>query len=149
MVDKIEIHNTCLERLQSQIDELKSAIDKVHESVINEQNSTAGNKFETARAMGQEELDRLNRQLNNANVQMNMLSQIDPTIKCTSAQMGAIIKTTRKTLYLSIGLGKILLDKKPVFAISSISPIGKNIMGKEVGDKATFAGKNETITEIY
>ncbi len=121
----------------------------MHESVINEQNSTAGNKFETARAMGQEELDRLNRQLNNANVQMNMLSQIDPTIKCTSAQMGAIIKTTRKTLYLSIGLGKILLDKKPVFAISSISPIGKNIMGKEVGDKATFAGKNETITEIY
>lgn len=148
VMKKSKLHTMCVEILQSQINELQSAIDKVQESVVNEQNSTAGNKFETARAMGQEELDRLNRQMSNAQKQMVILSQINPDLACETAQLGAIIKTTKKQMYLSIGLGRVEVDGETYFSISAISPIGINLMGKKEGEMVEFAGKRESIKEI-
>lgn len=148
MMNKSKIHEACMIKLQGQLDELTAAIAKVQESVVGEQNSTAGNKFETARAMGQEELDRLNRQLNNAIKEMTLLSNISPSKECDSGQLGAYIETTRKKMYLSIGLGKIEIGKEVIFAISSVSPIGQELMGKEAGAKITFAGKSEKIVSV-
>lgn len=148
-MDKSTIYNACLQKLQEQIDELQEAIDKVQESVEGEENSTAGNKFETARAMGQEELDRLNRQMSNSHNQKKILSLIAPNKPCDSAQLGAVIKTNKKMLYFSIGLGKLEVENDIYFAISAVSPIGKTLMGKTVGDSVEFAGKKETIEAIY
>jgi len=78
------------------MDELKSAITKVQESIVNEENSTAGNKFETARAMGQEELDRINRQMSVLVKEYNILSQINLDRPCDSVQLGAVVKTDKK-----------------------------------------------------
>ena len=149
MISKSDIHQACIDKLQGQIDELQSAIDKVHESVIGEENSTAGNKFETARAMGQEELERLNIQLAAHVRDMNTLIQISPTKACNSVQLGALIETTKKKLYMCTALGKIEIGKEIVFAISLGSPIGQSILGKEVGDSAVFAGKSEKIIAIH
>ena len=149
MISKSDIHAACIDKLQSQIDELNSAISKVHESVIGEENSTAGNKFETARAMGQEELERLNIQLATQVKDMNTLLQISATKPCDSAQLGAFIETDKKKLYICVALGKIELDKEVVFAISLGSPIGQSILGKEKGDSIVFAGKSEIITAIH
>jgi transcription elongation GreA/GreB family factor len=148
MIKKSKLHEACMAELEFKLKELQEAIAKVHESVIGEQNSTAGNKFETARAMGQEELDRLNRQLNNSIKEMNILSQIEPDKECKTAQLGALIETDKKKLYLCIGLGKIELDKDIVFAVSSISPIGQALMGKSKGDEVVFAGKTEKIVSV-
>ncbi|MDA8886341.1 hypothetical protein N8368_02290 [Bacteroidia bacterium] len=145
---KSEIQAACMHKLQSQIEELQAAKDKVQESVVGEENSTSGNKFETARAMGQEELDRLNRQMNNFVREMNILSQISPTKPCDTGQLGALIKTDKKTLYLSVALGKVELDKETLYAISTVSPIGQLIMGKGKGDVISFAGKKEKIVSV-
>ena len=107
MINKTELYNQCIEKLQTQIDDLQAAIDKVQESIEGEQSSTAGNKFETARAMGHEELDRLNRQFYNLNQEMNILNQINASIPCESVQLGALVITDKKMLYLSVALGKI------------------------------------------
>ncbi|MBT8327591.1 MAG: hypothetical protein KJP21_07695 [Bacteroidia bacterium] len=149
MISKSDIHQACIDKLQSQIDELTSAIEKVHESVIGEENSTAGNKFETARAMGQEELERLNIQLAAHVKDMNTLIQISATKPCYSVQLGAYIETTKKKLYMCTALGKIEVGKEVIFAVSLGSPIGQVLLGKEKGDSVVFAGKSEKITAIH
>ena len=126
---KSELHAACMAKLQTQLDELQSAIDKVQESIVGEDNSTAGNKFETARAMGQEELDRLNQTMNHAIKEMTLLSHISPDKPCDSVQLGAIVTTDKKIMYMSVGLGKIEMGKDTVFAISRSSPIGLQLMG--------------------
>lgn len=131
------------------MDELKSAIAKVQESIENEDNSTAGNKFETARAMGQEELDRINRQMSICIKEYNILNQINLDRPCDSVQLGALVKTDKKIMYMCVALGKIEINKTPIFAISFVSPIGQMILGKQVGDELTFAGKKEKILEVY
>jgi transcription elongation GreA/GreB family factor len=148
-MDKTTLYNACLQKLQEQIDELQAAIDKVQESVEGEQNSTVGNKFETARAMGQEELDRLNRQMSNAQNQRKILSLIVPNKACDTAQLGAVIQTNKKKLYFSIGLGKLEANGDTYFAISAASPIGKTLMGKTAGDTVEFASTKEKIEAIY
>ncbi len=145
---KVEIHAACVEKQQAKLDELQNAINKVQESIVGEENSTAGNKFETARAMGQEELDRLNLTMNNAIKEMNILRQIDPNKPCGYVQLGALVSTDKKTMYLSVGIGKIEIGKETLFAISTSSPIGQQLMGLEKGGTVSFAGKKETIKNI-
>ena len=145
---KSEIYTACVNKQKSKIEELQSAIDKVQESIVGEENSTAGNKFETARAMGQEELDRLNQTINHAVRDMNILNQIDAEKTCDSVQLGALITTDKKVMYLSIGIGKIELGKETVFAISGSSPIGRQIMGMKKGETIVFAGKKEKIVSV-
>ncbi|MDC3406166.1 GreA/GreB family elongation factor [Bacteroidia bacterium] len=146
---KLDIYKHCSQKLQSQLDELQSAIDKVQESIEGEQSSTAGNKFETARAMGHEELNRLNRQLFNLNHEMTILNQIDASKPCKSVQLGALIETDKKMLYLAIALGKIEISKKLIYAVSVKSPIGQAIIGKMTNDEIIIGNKKERIISIY
>jgi transcription elongation GreA/GreB family factor len=148
MINKTELYNQSIEKLQTQIDDLQAAIDKVQESIEGEQSSTAGNKFETARAMGHEELDRLNRQFYNLNQEMNILNQINASIPCESVQLGALVITDKKMLYLSVALGKIELNNQVVFAVSVKSPIGQAIIGKMPQDKIRIGKNTEKIITI-
>ncbi|MFT7101391.1 MAG: transcription elongation GreA/GreB family factor [Bacteroidia bacterium] len=133
---------------QTKLEELKNARDKVQESIVGEDNSTAGNKFETARAMGQEELDRLNQTMNIAIRELTLLSNISPDKPCDSVQLGALITTDKKMMYLCVGLGKIEIGKDIVFAISTSSPIGQQLMGAEKGTEVVFGGKKEKIISV-
>jgi transcription elongation GreA/GreB family factor len=147
-MNKSEIYAACMLKLDTQLKELQSAIDKVQESIVGEDNSTAGNKFETARAMGQEELDRLNRTLNVAIREMNIMRHIDADRPCDSAQLGALICTSKKNMYMSVGLGKIQIGKETAFAISTSSPIGQQLIGKQAGEMVAFGGKRERIVSV-
>jgi hypothetical protein len=148
-MDKINLYTQCVQKLQEQINDIKDAILKVQESIEGEQGSTAGNKFETARAMGQGELDRLNGQLFKLNLEMNILQQIDAVKPCKSAQLGAIINTEKKSIYLCVGLGKFELNKAIIYAISIQSPLGQAVIGKGVGDEIILGETIEKILSIH
>jgi len=98
-MNKSEIHAACMVKQQTKLAELQNARNKVQESIVGEDNSTAGNKFETARAMGQEELDRLNQTMNIAIRELTLLSNISPDKPCDSVQLGALITTDKKMMY--------------------------------------------------
>lgn len=120
--------------MQTQILELKAAMAKVQESVINEENSTAGNKFETARAMGQEELDRMQKQMTNQINQFALLQKINVDETYSQAQAGALIFTSDKIFFMAIALGRIVVADKNIFVISAGSPLGQALMKKKKGD---------------
>ncbi|MFT7230616.1 MAG: transcription elongation GreA/GreB family factor [Bacteroidia bacterium] len=147
-MNKSEIHAACMVKQQTKLAELQNARNKVQESIVGEDNSTAGNKFETARAMGQEELDRLNQTMNIAIRELTLLSNISPDKPCDSVQLGALITTDKKMMYLCVGLGKIEIGKDIVFAISTSSPIGQQLMGAEKGTEVVFGGKKEKIISV-
>ena len=136
-------------RLQDEkIADLKEAIAKVHESVIGEENSTAGNKFETARAMGQEELDRLNRQLSTALIENTTLSKINGSQPCNAVQLGALVSTDKKNFYVSIPLGEIKIDGKPIYAISFSSPVCQAFRNAQLNDTITIGPSKEKMVAI-
>lgn len=147
-MNKSEIYAACIVKQQTKIEELQNAIDKVQESIIGEDNSTAGNKFETARAMGQEEMDRLNQTMNVAVRDMNILNQIVAEKPCDSVQLGAYIVTDKKEMYMATGIGRLEVGDKNVFVVSPTSPIGQQLMGLEKGGEVAFNGKKEKILSV-
>lgn len=147
-MDKSHIHAACIAKQQIKIYELQNAINKVQESIVGEENSTAGNKFETARAMGQEEMDRLNHTMTIAQRELTVLHHIHPKKTCDTAQLGAVVTTNQKNIYIAVGLGRLVIDDETYFAISSSSPIGKQLMGKGKNSSIAFAGKTEKIISV-
>jgi transcription elongation GreA/GreB family factor len=145
---KTLIKEYCITKLQTQKQELQAAIEKVFDSIVEEDKSTAGNKYETARALGQEELDRLHRQVNSTEQQIALLSQLDANVNHSEIQTGALVKTTDKYIYFAIAIGRIQLDGNNIFVISVNSPMGQKAKGLKKGDFIELASGKEEILEV-
>jgi hypothetical protein len=134
--------------LDKRIETANRDIELAKESRDNETKSTAGDKYETGRAMVQFELEKSNVQLNKAIQLKSELSQINVHEKLNNAIFGSIVITNQGNYFISIGLGKIEVEKQFFFAISLASPLGKELNNKKGGDDISFMGSKIIIAEI-
>ena len=74
---KQKIYQACLRSLDEKISLFESALAELRASVANETKSSAGDKYETARAMLQIEQDNIGRQLNEVRAQKKQLETIN------------------------------------------------------------------------
>ncbi len=114
----------------------------------NQTKSSAGDKFETGRAMMQAEEDRSRLQLLNARDSQRELAQVPYKLPFDAVALGSLTYTTQGNYFISIGLGKIICDGTTYFAISLASPIGQLLLGKKVGETINFRDKKITIQQI-
>lgn len=121
----------------------------VTESANNETKSSAGDKHETSRAMMQLEQEKLTKQLNEAIDQRSELEKIDISKPSAQIAKGTLIQSGKGFLFLSIGLGKIVVDEKTVFAISAQSPLGSKLMGKKENDVVEMNGVKYSIQKLF
>jgi len=134
--------------IENKIDAARLNIQSAKESRDNETKSSVGDKYETGRAMMQIELEKNRVQLNKALNLKNELEQIDPNTKTQRIGFGSMVITNIGSYFISIGIGKLRIEKESIFCISLASPIGKFLHNKKVGDKFVFQGKEIIILEI-
>lgn len=108
------------------------------ESANSETKSSAGDKYETGRAMAQLERDRHAQLLAEAQRMLADLEKINPDITLSVAVPGSLVQTSRGTFFISISAGKLTVEGADYFAVSPASPIGALLLGKRVGDVVTF-----------
>ena len=149
MLLKQNIYSHCLLILNQKIEELNSALATATESANNETKSSAGDKHETARAMMQLEQEKLSYQLKDLQEQKSELEKIDITKPSSQIAKGTLIQSDKGFLFLSIGLGKIVVDDKTVFAISPQSPLGLKLLGKKENDLVEMNGVKYTIEKLF
>ena len=134
--------------LEIKINGLQQQLSDLKESTANETKSTAGDKYETARAMLQIEQDNTRRQLQEAMEQQSIFTAIDITIPSKEIIRGSLVKTNKGYLFLSVALGKIIADGIAVIALSPQSPLGKQLMGLQVNDSTAINSVTYSIEEI-
>lgn len=117
-------------------------------SANEETKSSAGDKYETGRAMMQLELEKNAVQLAEATKLKLTLDQIDPGKKSDVVQLGSLVSTTQGHYYISISAGKFDMKGTTVFAVSAASPVGAKLLGLKKGDNVDFNGKTFLITEV-
>lgn len=137
-----------LQILDDKIDAITLAIESARESRNNDTKSSAGDKYETGRAMMQIEIEKNESQLNKTIYQRKKLSEIDLSKNYSTAKQGSMVETNRETYFISIGLGKIILNEKNYYAISLASPIGQAIKEKKCNDEFQFQGREYIIQNI-
>lgn len=132
------------ERVQMAEDGLKQA----QAAANNETKSSAGDKYETGRAMMHLEKEKLSIQLSEAIKMRKALLLINPAKASIKGELGSIVKTSTANYYLAISAGALHVGAETYFAISPVSPIGQLLIGKEEGDKIEFGGKQSEIIAI-
>ena len=128
---------------------LKFELDSINKEKNNIKKSSAGDKFETSRALMQTEYDKIDNQLLIFKNQLRAIKSISLTDKKNKVGVGSFIKTNKSFYFISIGLGKQIIDNNAINIISLSSPIGKLLNNKKKGDKIVFNYREELIENIY
>ncbi len=145
---KKKVYENLIEKLDLKISTAESAIASAIDSRDNETKSSVGDKYETGRAMMQLEQQKNEVQLAKAITLKKTLKRINIELKKDTGELGAMLNTTNGIFFLSIGLGKIVVEDQTVYAISMASPMGKVLFGKKTGDELIFQGKKIVIQAV-
>ncbi|GLR19954.1 hypothetical protein [Portibacter lacus] len=152
MKSKLQIKDSLFQACKLNIDDRLLTIDKtlksIAESKNNETKSSAGDKFETGRAMMQLEEDKNNRQRYEANQVQQVLLKIDLHKKSEKVVLGSLVSTNKGAYFISVGIGKVRLEDGLFYCVSINSPIGAQLLGKTKGDHFHFNGSEMIILEI-
>ncbi len=127
---KLELHQRCLNYIDSCIDNVQQAINEAIQSGNNETKSSAGDKHETGRALLQLEQEKNTKQLIDLLALKEKLIRIDPRHSATTIGVGSIVITTNGNFYIAIAAGKFEIEGKIYFAISPFSPIAVKLLSK-------------------
>jgi transcription elongation GreA/GreB family factor len=135
---KQKIYKHYLQVIHDKVSILQKVLDDLKESGSNETKSTAGDKHETALAMLQIEQANTRAQLQEVLNQQVILEKINSELSADIVLNGSLIKTNRGYLFVSVALGKALVDDITVIALSPQSPLGQKLMGLKTGESAVM-----------
>lgn len=141
MTLKQKVHQHYLQMVNDNISLLQQDLADLKESGTNETKSTAGDKHETALAMLQIEQANKRGQLEKVIAQKIVVERINPIIVATVVVSGSLVKTDKGYLFLSVALGKTVVEGITLTALSPQSPLGNQLMGLKAGDTTVFNNK--------
>ena len=134
---KQKLLSECLAIVGEKIAGLQASLKGFQDAANEETKSSAGDKYETGRAMMHLEKEKVAHALNEVLKQKKVLDQLDAQTDQV-AELGSVIKTNKGLFYLSVSLGKIKHEGVDVFCLSPVSPLGKMFLGTKKGEQVTF-----------
>lgn len=146
---KKDVHGICVKMLEARISVCRNAIDNAQQASNNEEKSSAGDKFETSRAMNHLEKEMYGKQLQSNLAEFAALQSRDPETLHTSVKAGAFIACKNFDIYIAAGLGKTKINDRIVYLISPEAPLNLLLKAKKEGDRFIFNQTQEEIIEIY
>lgn len=145
---KAEILEKVKEIIEKRMDTSWQAMEAAKNSANEEGKSSAGDKYETARAMGQIDREMNGRMYEQAHQERLILEKINPQITPANVGLGALVKTTMGVFFVAVGAGVVALNGKNIMVISPQAPIGQILMGKVADEAFEFRGKGYKILSI-
>lgn len=141
MTLKQTIYQYCLQVISNNIQALQLNLADLRQSAANETKSSAGDKYETARAMLHIEQENTHRQLTEALAQQTILQNINITAQPSRIALGSLVTTNQGLLFISVALGKLKIDNTTVIALSPQSPLGTQLLGLAAGQSVAINSK--------
>lgn len=145
---KQQLHSRCLTYVEDRIKAAQEAIQIAQQSANEETKSSAGDKYETGRAMAQLEIEKNGVQLAEALRLKQTLEQILADPQTETARVGSLVITNQGNFYISISAGQFTIDNKVYFVISPASPIGQKLLGLHVEQGFLFNKKEFLVLQI-
>jgi transcription elongation GreA/GreB family factor len=140
MLSKVKqlLYDYCCQYVENRIARIGNEIKVQQEAANEETKSSAGDKYETGRAMAQSDIERNVVQLKEAEKLKATLQRIAQVDKAETVISGSLVTTSKGVYYISIGLGAVKIEGKEYFLITPSSPIGKLLMNKRVGEEIVW-----------
>lgn len=146
---KEALYSHCQTYVEMRITIARQAMEGAQESANSESKSSAGDKYETGRAMAQLERDRHATLLADATKQQQELGQIDVQKTYQTVQPGSVVTTSQGNYFIAISAGKIRIEGMDYFAVSPASPIAVVLKNKIAGDVVAFNKLTYQLVAVY
>lgn len=136
--------------MQEREQELNRNWHALMESNQQEGKSSAGDKHETSAAMVHLELEQMAKQRSQFQKQHEELLRFQPEDNASTGivRMGSLVQTHLGWYYLLTSMGKVLMDGQAVFVLSGLSPLGRELLGKKIGEEIPRLGKGCVILSV-
>lgn len=135
--------------IQQRIDNCMAAMQHAQLAANEEEKSSAGDKYETSRAMSHIEKDMYARQLEENKKDMALLLSVNCEVVYDKAVAGAIIDCDEILFFVAAGIGKMEFEGKLVFFLSPKAPLAISLYKTKPGDKFVFNNTALTIRSTY
>ena len=146
---KAKVYQTAITQLKDKETLLSTERKNIIESILEDEKSSAGDKFETGRETMTQDLNTIEGQIKQGKNDLEELYRLH-TIKETpaSVQEGALVKLGSDWFLIAVSIGAVKVDDSKVFLMSKNSPLGELLIGKKKKDQVDFRGKTHLIEEL-
>lgn len=134
--------------LRQRLEDMEQHILTVQQSANQESKSSMGDKYETGRAMAQNEVFMLRTQQENLRQELGKFESTDFSFPRKECAAGSLVRTGNGWFLLSAALGKISFSGQVVMCVSLESPLGKALLGKRKGESFSVNSKEGHVLEI-
>ena len=138
-----------VEMIEQRIAAAAIAIENAQSAANAEEKSSAGDKYETSRAMSHLEKDMYSRQLLANQQELKTLLNVDCDKIYDSINIGSIIFCKDCAFFIAAGLGKINFEGIVVYLVSPIAPMAKLLFNKKAGAVFSFKKIELFITATF
>lgn len=134
--------------ISEKISTLQADIADLQKGMSEDSKSSAGDKFETAREMAQQELGKLSTQLNEQQRLKSLLAN-QSAHKASRVELGAVVQTNKGLFLIGIPIGNSSFGGKDIIGIGLGAPLGQLMLHKKEGDMISFNNQQFIIEAIY
>jgi transcription elongation GreA/GreB family factor len=146
---KNKLKNLGLDLLRGRIVTAQDAMNQAQEAANSEEKSSAGDKYETGRAMGQLQKEMHGRQLAEYAKDVKALESVFTNSVCDRVGPGAVVRTAEIAFFVSAGLGRQEVEGLTILFVSPMAPLARSLQNKKSGDSMMFNGVNIVIEEVF
>jgi hypothetical protein len=105
-------------------------------------------RYDSFRAQLMRKRDMLAQQLAVVEEEISFLRQIKPGSISTKVEPGALVVLNTQTLYILVGIGKIVIEGEIFYAVSPVVPLVLAMKNLKQGESFDFRGTTMKIIEI-
>jgi transcription elongation GreA/GreB family factor len=146
---KNKLKNLGLDVLKQRIARAQAAMDQAQEAANSEEKSSAGDKYETGRAMGQLQKEMHGRQLAEYAKEVKALQSLIVDPLSDSGGPGAFVQAAGIAFFVSAGLGRQEVEGSTILFVSPLAPLARALQSKKAGDSLLFNGVAMAIECVY
>jgi transcription elongation GreA/GreB family factor len=146
---KAELKKLCMRLLEERVAASEQAMALAQESANSDEKSSAGDKHETGRSMGQLDREMNARQAEEARRELLRIATLDETALYSHVTTGAVVVCKDFIFYVSGGLGIHEVEGRKVVLLSPAAPLAAAILRKKAGDTFLQAGKTVAILDVF
>jgi len=146
---KNRLKHWALDHIGQRIAASGEAIDQAQQAANQEEKSSAGDKYETGRAMGHLQKDMHSRQLAESIRELASLHAVNTGLLYTVAGPGALVRGPEVAFFIAAGLGRQLWEGQTIFFLSPQAPLAGMLKDKRPGESLVFNGAPILILEIF
>lgn len=135
--------------MEQKFHDLRQLEQSAQQAANTETKSSAGDKYETGRAMMHLEKERLAGQMNEVSKLRKPLEMINPEKLLSEIGLGSIVYTDQRNYFISVSLGEMAVENEVFYCVSPVTPIARSMMNKKTGDQISFANQTFKVQDTF